>query len=592
MILVKGHGAHVAAGGKEGPIRQQSMAAACGFSKYEDYPDYREMTLGPFDYFFPDGRSTAPVGGIAAHLDRLGEAMVDATPPEIDNSGMPAIFTYLGQFIDHDITAGTDRETDFSVIDVADGNLGQHDKTDVTGTMGNLRTGSLDLDSVYGGAIYTGGFAKKLQDAMRFPLDRAKMFIGTSFELSGCRPQLPNDIATDLLRLERVTDPDREIIPLSEFADLTGDLAERFQDPDGKPVGARAIIGDMRNDENLAVAQTHLMFLRLHNKIVDSATSDDVDLDDREAVYEWARGQTRRIYQWLVMNVYLPTICDQATLDAVLAEEAEVYADFLKACKRKSENLMPLPLEFSVAAYRFGHSQARPAYDWNFIFGRGETTCKPSADRGAFHFLFAFTGEGDTPMFGQSDRLPTNWIPEMDRLLNVGDTPFDDRNTRRIDTFLAPALHQMVNAPDGGFAHMRNLPIRNLRRGHLLNVPTAQACIEALAARGIDIAPLSRDELTSGPTGAAVDQGGFAEATPLWFYVLKEAEIRSGGRSLGPLGSRLVAETLAGLVIHGPDTYWSLPGSDGGRWHPSDGARPGGVVVDSLPAMMRAVGYL
>ena len=87
-------------------------------------------------------------------------------------------------------------------------------------------------------------------------------------------------------------------------------------------------------------------------------------------------------------------------------------------------------------------------------------------------------------------------------------------------------------------------------------------------------------------------EGGFAEETPLWFYVLKEAEIRGGGERLGPLGSLLVADTLVGLAACDPSSFWHEAGSDGGRWHPSDGARPDGVTIESMAAMMRATGQL
>ncbi|MBO9398514.1 peroxidase [Shimia sp. R9_2] len=592
MIIIKGHGGQVSGNGRGGANTQQSMNAACGYVEGEDYPDTASAAFGPFGYFFPNADSTHPRPEIAEALDRLGVAMVDTVSPEADNSEMPALFTYLGQFIDHDITAGTDRETDFSVIDVANASLGQHEKSLVETKVVNLRTGALDLDSVYGGAVHTGSFGKRLQNAMRFPSDRAKMLLGTSFDIPGCRPDLPNDIATDLLRLQRVIDPDRTIIPSSEFEALTGDLAERFLDEDGKPIPARAIIGDMRNDENLAVAQTHLMFLRLHNKIVDSATPNDVNLGDREAVFEWARQQTRRIYQWLLMNVYLPTICDRDTVNDVVAQGAPVYRSFMDPIGDSGARLMPLPLEFSVAAFRFGHTQARSDYDWNFIFGRGDTDCNPSSDRAGFNLLFGFTGEGAPPMLGVANQLPSNWIVDMERLLNLGDVSHDDRNTRRIDTFIAPDLHEMKHMREGDNANMQNLPIRNLRRGHLLNVPTAQASIAGFAEHGIGITPLSAEEIASGPTGDAIRAGGFEDATPLWFYILKEAELMSNGRHLGPLGSRIVAETLAGLVIHGSGTYWHLSGSDNGRWHPRDGAHPDGVVVDSLPAMIQAVGYL
>ncbi len=82
------------------------------------------------------------------------------------------------------------------------------------------------------------------------------------------------------------------------------------------------------------------------------------------------------------------------------------------------------------------------------------------------------------------------------------------------------------------------------------------------------------------------------EKTPLWYYVLKEAEVFGNGQHLGPLGSRIVAETLCGLVIHGPNTYWNENGSEDGRWHPRDTVQPAGEPVTSYEALMRAALFL
>lgn len=597
MILMARHGGDVRSVCAPAQSAQDMISKACGFTPSETAPDAATAEFGRFGYFFPDGASTPPRPEIAADLDRLGDAMIDTAGPDEDNSGVPAFFTYLGQFVDHDITAGTDRETGFSQIDVSAADLAQHAKRKVAAGLVNLRTGAPDLDSLYGGAAHMSTFGRVLQDAMRFPADRAKMFLGTSSipdpSRADCRPPLPRDPATDLLRVGRLVDPADPILPAAAFDALTGDLADRFRDVTGALVPARAVIGDMRNDENLAVAQTHLMFLRLHNKIVDASVEHVVDQSDREAVFQWARQQTRRIYQWLLINDYLPRICDTGVLADVLAGGAPVYARFLRASGPGAQPaMMPIPLEFSVAAFRFGHTQARADYDWNVVFGRGATTCNPSADRARFNLFFAFTGEGDPPMLGQSDRLPSNWICDMERFLNAGPIAYSDRNTRRIDPCLAPDLLNMPHLRPGARANMRNLPIRNLRRGHLLNIPTAQACIAALADQGVEIDSLAPSDIASGTTGEAVRQGGFDTATPLWFYILKEADILSNGRCLGPLGSRIVAETLAGLVIHGADSYWADLGSDQGRWHPRDAVCPDGIVVDSFPNMMRAVGYL
>jgi len=136
------------------------------------------------------------------------------------------------------------------------------------------------------------------------------------------------------------------------------------------------------------------------------------------------------------------------------------------------------------------------------------------------------------------------------------------------------------------------LATRNLLKGQINSLPHAQALISAINSNtSYNIKPLDKAELTSGKTGQALIDTGFVDNTPLWFYVLKEAEVRGGGDRLGELGTVLVADTLLGLVINDPHSYWHQPGSDNGRWHPTDTVHPGdgkGVVVDSLPNLLRA----
>jgi len=202
-----------------------------------------------------------------------------------------------------------------------------------------------------------------------------------------------------------------------------------------------------------------------------------------------------------------------------------------------------------------------------------------------FQELFLFTGGSKNPLAG-FDNVPENWIIDWHRMA-LPNSEFADRSTRRIDTNIAFPLSVLANAGDK--PDEKNLAARNLKRGIRMSIPAAQSCIDGLNARyGFGIEPLSAAELMSGPSGEKLEAVGFVGLTPLWYYTLKEAEIRHSGHRLGQLGTHIVAGTIAGLIMHDPKSYWNQTGSHEGRWHPVDGARPSGQLVDSIPAMLRA----
>ena len=542
---------------------------------------------GPFGYLFPDAPVTPTDETTVAKLDALADAMVETEgDPAAQDGAIPPIFTYLGQFIDHDITANTDRTAGASVVVPPEGEtLDPLERTAVTGDLLNLRKGSLGLDSVYGDGPDMGPAAEMLRRALRSKTFTGMMRLGLATSVPGQRPPLPADAAVDLLRIGRLLDDG-----VVTEADILGTPIEPAFAKDGVINRAKAVIGDARNDENLVVAQLHTAMLRFHNRVVVWLQGQPHAPHGDAAVFAKAKQLVQWHYQWLVVNVFLRRICDGAVLDAVIADEASLYRAFSDRVRQAHggalpEGHLPLPLEFSVAAYRYGHSMVRGTYDYNRFFGRQpDGSGAPGAP---FGLLFLFTGNGG---LAGAPSLPSNWIIEWDRFVTEAPA-FPDRAARKIDTQLAPPLSEMKNEGTGVFAHLAQ---RNLRRGHRLNLPSAQACIEALngGAYGAGITALTEEELTSGKTGAAVSEGGFVEATPLWFYVLKEAEVQAGGAHLGQLGSRLVAETLVGLVLGDPSSYWHQGGSDHGRWHPGNGAKPEGQTVIDLPSLLRAALHL
>lgn len=542
---------------------------------------------GDFNYLFPNGASVPFDNSKLNEFKAFHLALFEKSDTvDANNSPLPPVFTYFGQFIDHDITGQmVVDDASAKIVDIFGPDFNEQPRDAVTGAIKNVRTGRFDLDSLYGPALPTGNDAlDKLIGLMRFPGDRAKMWLARPAKKApGIPGKFPEDGAADLLRLRRLMVPHHgETDPRFTRADFEAlpDAIQQTHKQSGTINLHSAVIGEPRNDENLVIAQLQVAFLRFHNRMVD-AYPDGRSSGDHDTVFDWARQQVRFHYQWLVMNIYLPSICDPVSVQQVIESGAIVYADFLNTCDHAPGTHFPIPLEFAVGAYRFGHSMVRGNYDWNSEFGRSEN----SDTRARFEELFLFTG-GSTNPLGGFENVPENWIIDWHRMA-LPNSEFADRSTRRIDTNIALPLKKMRNA--GGKPDEKNLAARNLKRGIRMNIPAAQSCVEVLKSKyGFDIRPLTKAELTSGTTGNELEDVNFVDLTPLWFYVLKEAEARQSGHRLGPLGTHLVAGTIAGLILHDPNSYWNQNGSHEGRWHPVDGARASGQLVDSIPALLRA----
>ncbi|WP_420862648.1 peroxidase family protein [Algirhabdus cladophorae] len=572
-----------------------------------------------FGYMFPDADGTpgddpATVNALKALADAMTEAAGD---PAGANGDHAPIFTYFGQFIDHDITANTDRDAPQPnpISEMTGAIVPPLDRADVVSNIVNLRNGSLRLDSLYGNGPTDTPFTIKVRAALRDPADQAKMRLGTVAPSPGDLIPLPADGMADLPRLgEMIDDPASGLSEADIDALPDGEFKEGLK-KDGQVNRARAMIGDGRNDENLLVAQLHLAFLRFHNAVATSLEGSIADADDR---FVEAQRVTTLIYQWLVVNVYLPKMCQPSVVDGVKAAGAPLYKAF-RARVASSAAELPLPLEFSVSAFRFGHSMVRAEYDHNSNFGR-PGTFKP---RASFLDLFSFTGGDNLGMtsIGQSfDRLPSNWVIDWSRFAK--DAPDEgDHRARRIDTKLAPPLTDMFKESSAGGdlqRILRHLAERNLRRGHRLNIPTGQGAVAAINAfdagegaaietaiyqvaynddvpdmpapevqEGLEV--LSEAALNIGPAGQALQDGNMLSATPLWFYLLREAEA-SAGDTLGPLGSRIVAETLIGLVIEDAASYWH-EGAGDGSWTPAQ-TPVGGAAITDMPALLKAAGLM
>jgi len=236
-------------------------------------------------------------------------------------------------------------------------------------------------------------------------------------------------------------------------------------------------------------------------------------------------------YQWLVLHDFLGRLTMPGIVDKILHDGRKYY---------RFKSVPYMPVEFSGAAYRLGHSMVRQSYDYNRVF--------TGAD---FSLLFGFTGlsgqilgdlapqppTGPLPV----ERLPSNWIIDWRRFYEV-DAGHAPQASRMIDQFLARELHELPGEADND----RNLAFRNLKRGVQLGLPSGQSIAQAMRVDD----PITADELASGLDGAVLAEHNLHIQTPLWYYILKEAQVKGEAVRLGPVGSTIIAEILVGLV-HG-----------------------------------------
>ncbi|MGW7364667.1 peroxidase family protein [Streptomyces sp. NPDC054841] len=491
---------------------------------------------------------------------RLAEAMTTAAAgpdPDSDAAGVPGIpsgFTYLGQFVDHDLTLDNTRAALGEQVPVEDLLQG--------------RSPALDLDSVYGlGPDHRG--------SARFYEPDGRLRTGTSLGVP-FPPDLP---------------------PAN--SDMKGfDLPRAGEGAGGTRADQRAaLIPDARNDENLAVGQLHLAFIRFHNQVHQHLATSGVP---EPLLFRAARDTVVKHYQWMLRTDFLPRIVDPD----IVARVFTYGRRFFDPQGEYRPGARPtMPIEFSVAAYRLGHSMIRDGYEWNRVFRTGGPGGPASLG-----LLFRFSGTAgnlslgpddlsdlDDPQSGENLRLPSNWVADFRRLFDFAEAGRDDlavparefNLAKRIDTRLVDPL---TTLPAGTFAGRgqpappalhRNLAFRNLARAAMVELATGP---QLAAEMGIE--PLGADQILNGTgngadlTGLTADQRAELVAhTPLWFYILREAETnrRRPGRLTG-VGGHLVAEVFHRAMEGSRSSIVKHPG-----WRPSlPAARHGAFTMADL----------
>jgi hypothetical protein len=426
-------------------------------------------------------------------LNLLADAMsAEAEPnptPETkkddeENSAISAGYTYLGQFIDHDITFDPSSSLQ---------------KDNDPDALVDFRTPALDLDNIYG----------------RGPDDQPYMYQedGKKFLLG--RTLTGSDFDANVRDLQRNT-PDK------------GDK--------------RAIIGDPRNDENVIISQLQSIFLRFHNRMVDMFPDED---------FETIQRFVRWHYQWIVLNDFLPTIIGEKTWKEILphiGKKTNVLVDKpdLRFYKWKKDPF--IPVEFSVAAYRFGHSMIRPIYRLNQGIPRFEI----------------FSNDPKTSLVGFRE-FPSNWAIDWRLFFDFGNNP-NPLSSFRIQPAYKPdssLVNPLAKLPPTIARKPANLALRNLQRGRSMGLPSGQ---DVARKMGIPVVPDSKLKVGKANEDGQNDNPGikdvhasFEDNAPLWYYILAESQLAFKNNDtpivLGPVGGRIVGEVLVGLMMGDKHSY-------------------------------------
>jgi hypothetical protein len=454
-----------------------------------------------------DAENIANLTALAAAMTASFDPPSDGPDPE--ESGIPAFYTYFGQFIDHDLT-----------FDPASSLQKKNDPDALV----DFRTPAFDLDNVYG----------------RGPNDQPYMYDG---KVSADNPPflLGDDLHGGTI--------------------ATKDLPRNSADP------RRALIGDPRNDENSIVSQLQGLFLRFHNRMRD---------EHPQLTFGELQNQVRFHYQYLVINDFLPRIVHSSVLEK-LKDGSSYRRGKLEHFRWKKEPFMPV--EFSVAAYRLGHSMIRPGYRLN------DGVLQPIFSTPAAVAL------GFTDSLAGFRAMNPDWGIDWGRFVNVDirkyDGTDDDKKKRlqfayRIDTSL---VNPLANLPPEVASNPSILALRNLERGWRMGLPSGQSVARAMGEEPLADADIligkGVDQPDTPPKSIVEISPVFAGNCPLWTYILAEAmhyqekvkvpvvgDVTITTPRLGPVGGRIVAEVVLGLLFGDRHSLLNLHR----KWQPDLGA--------------------
>ena len=447
---------------------------------------------------------------------------------------VPAAFTFVGQFVDHDLTFnGMNLTADEQGVGVQD------DASPV-----------IDLDNVYG--------------PRQKVLDMDPKFYAKVFDAKG----------------KFILNPVPDAGPVVGY-DVPRNTDVHMDDPKF----GMAFIFDPRNDENQLILQIHILLQRLHNALIDAERNSEGFVEPKNIwdLIERVRKEVVANWQSFLLNEYMPAVLDADTLKHVLKQIHIKATDPKKPqlefgdLKNKplrdlvtGKNVIRMPHEFAIG-FRFGHSQLRPMYLLNKFKKDASVVLLFKDARVSPEVKVDVQGGGTIKVNGTED-LRGNRPLSPDHVID-----WDVFYPEKLDPINRSLLidHKVTarvfNLPESAIPddikYIGNLPHRNLLRGSQIGVVSGEEL-----AKFYKITPLTPQEILGddnrmevralfeldSPSDEKHPKKEKAFKTPLWFYILKEAETqtadhdgKNGGNKLGKLGSRLVAEVLAVAIYCG-----------------------------------------
>jgi hypothetical protein len=300
------------------------------------------------------------------------------------------------------------------------------------------------------------------------------------------------------------------------------------------------LLADHRNDESLILSQLQCRMMMFHNAVI-------AKMPIGKERFERARNLVKRHFHWIIINDFLPRVLDRTVLQRAVAD----------ARRNKLRKLRGVPVEFVVAAFRFGHSMIRQCYDFNVNFG-SDSPFDSMAELGQ---LFALTSARD---LARDYPLPSHWVIEWERLLKPSKRQFFANG---IDTYFANSMNGL-QMPAGAAGYLRQIGSRNLVRGFMRRVPCGQALAKELKLDGLpeDALRLTEDHVfgLSSAEKRMLRESRYTKISPAWYYFLCEAKHLNNGVRLGPVASAIIARSILGMIQHQEENILDR------QWTPAD----------------------